>query len=323
MQTECNTKAPGKLFLCGEYAVLEGAPAILLAMPQQAEVNIRLVDDGELTLVSDTRRVCSLPQALGETPLVDSVMASLSAKELAPDMLEYYAAGRLSMALDTSSFHRQGQKLGLGSSAALTVALIKALTGLSAPAALIPLASDAHRRLQGGYGSGADIALSVLGQDIIFRQHQAPTPVFLPADIHILYIWTGQAASSQEYLSRLEAWHQTWPRNYQVIINALCLSAEQAAQHLCQQDTQALLSALGAYDRLLEGLSCMSELHFYNPAHIAMRKQVESAGCIYKLSGAGGGDFGLALAAHQEPIAQLAQQLTQQAVFHFTQQGFT
>ena len=317
MQTERSAKAPGKLFLCGEYAVLEGAPAILRAMPQQAEVSISPADAGALTLVSDTRRVYPLPQALGETPLVDSVMASLSGQGLAADMLAHCAAGRLSIKLDTSSFHRHGQKLGLGSSAALTVALIKALTGFLRPETLLPLASDAHRRLQGGFGSGADIALSVLAQDIIFRQHQAPIQASLPADIHILYIWTGQAASSPEYLSRLDAWRQARPRDYQSIINKLCISADQAVQHLGQQDTAALLRALGAYDRLLEDLSRWSGLHFYNQTHIDLRKQVESAGCVYKLSGAGGGDFGMALAPHQEPLTQLAQQLTRQAVFHF------
>ena len=34
-----NTSAPGKLFLTGEYAVLEGAPALVMPVPQRAIVS--------------------------------------------------------------------------------------------------------------------------------------------------------------------------------------------------------------------------------------------------------------------------------------------
>ncbi len=314
------TGAPGKLFLSGEYAVLEGAPAILRAMPQRARVSIRPADSGELRLMSDATRVQPLSEALGNTPIVDSVMASLSAQDFSNDLVNRVSAGRLSMLLDTSAFYRNHQKLGLGSSAALTVALVRALTGLEQPEeeALIRLATDAHQRLQGGLGSGADIALSALDRDIIFRRHQAPVAVTLPPDLRLLYIWTGMPASSAAYLKQLDDWRLLSPSAYQPIIKDLSTSAEQAVQRLCENDAAGLISALGDYDKQLEQLSKLSRLDFYNQAHIRLRKQVESADCIYKLSGAGGGDFGIALSSNREHINQLAKHLTQQGIFHFS-----
>ena len=68
-----------------------------------------------------------------------------------------------------SFFDDDGSKLGLGSSAALTVAITSALMvfygGLSLADrdAILPVAISAHRTAQGGRGSGYDVAASLYG----------------------------------------------------------------------------------------------------------------------------------------------------------------
>ncbi len=310
------TSAPGKLFVTGEYAVLEGAPAILTAMPQRAKVSITPAACGTVTLVAGSVRVLPLQEALGNTPILDSVLATLGAQQTA-EFSDGHLAGKLSLLLDTGAFHRHGRKLGLGSSAALTVALVKALGGAPQPEALIRLASEAHGLLQGGLGSGADIALSARGQDIIFRQHQAPTSVTLPPDLAMLYIWTGIAASSQAYLEQFADWRQTNPAAFRASIGELCASAGLAADRAGQGDPAGLLAAIEDYDAKLERLSRRSRLDFYNQTHLRLRKRVHSAGCIYKLSGAGGGDFGIALSTDKEPLDELARLLTREGIFCF------
>ena len=84
--------------------------------------------------------------------------------------------------IDTSAFFdpATGKKRGLGSSAAATVLLIAALLYLAGVDplhnrnTLLGVAVRAHRRLQGGRGSGYDIACSTLGGAIRFVGGEIP-----------------------------------------------------------------------------------------------------------------------------------------------------
>lgn len=92
--------APGKLLLTGEYAVLEGAPALVVAV---------------------TRRVVARRRAgaTGSSPFLISV-----ADELARRFGDRHPATRAAfeIVVDSSAFFIGSAKIGLGSSAAVTVA---------------------------------------------------------------------------------------------------------------------------------------------------------------------------------------------------------
>jgi mevalonate kinase len=166
--------APGKLAITGEYAVLEGAPALVLAIDRVARVELE--DSGERGY-EITAPGLGILAARGEldasgrmawpgldTPtvrqlaLVGAVLETL-ATEGPPAPFRAH--------LDTRAFHAAADghaKLGLGSSGALTVALassVCARDGRDAPGIATLIA--AHRRAQGGSGSGLDIAASVSG----------------------------------------------------------------------------------------------------------------------------------------------------------------
>ena len=77
-----------------------------------------------------------------------------------------------SFVLDTSDFSdaSSARKFGIGSSAALMVALCRALAGDEASDSDVgEMAATAHRSFQGGTGSGVDIATSVAGGLIEFQ----------------------------------------------------------------------------------------------------------------------------------------------------------
>ena len=155
-----HASAPGKAVLSGEYAVLHGAPAICMAVNNRAIVTITRVEEpwhsvsapgyssGEGRFVSNG----SAPEWLqGEDdyPLVD-----VAWRALAPD-----SDVGLAIELDTRAFFddKSGAKLGLGSSAALTVALTAALMQSTA---VCDEALRIHREFQAGAGSGVDVAAS-------------------------------------------------------------------------------------------------------------------------------------------------------------------
>ena len=161
--------APGKLILTGEYAVLEGAPALVIA------VNRRVVA---------TRRIA--PR--GSSPFLIAVADEVAARKGADHPATKAA---MEIVVDSSMFYQGTHKLGLGSSAAVTVAA--AALALAADTKSIPvidkvevlsIATAAHARAQGergARGSGADIAAAVFGGVLAF-QRIAPDQVAWPRD---------------------------------------------------------------------------------------------------------------------------------------------
>ena len=124
--------APGKIVLAGEYAVLWNAPAICMAVNRRAVAAVSGSEDGECHLRT--------PGFTGADRfrILDAVTRGVRP----PYDIE----------LDTSAFMSDGRKTGIGSSAALTVALVAALEDRSD---VYAAAMEAHSRLQQGAGDGA------------------------------------------------------------------------------------------------------------------------------------------------------------------------
>ena len=70
-----------------------------------------------------------------------------------------------------------------------------------------------------------------------------------------------------------------------------------------------MVNLIRQYNQYLHDFSKDSGANFYNDPHIALQKEVESARCVYKPSGAGGGDFGIAFSNDKDSITKLAEQM--------------
>ena len=101
--------APGKIVLSGEYAVLWDAPAVSMAVNRRAVATVSPCDDAECQL--------STPGFDGLEPF--RVLDALLQGERPPNRFT----------LDTTAFVDGGRKIGIGSSAALIVALAAAVAG--------------------------------------------------------------------------------------------------------------------------------------------------------------------------------------------------
>ncbi len=291
--------APGKAVLCGEYAVLAGSPAIALAVDRRARVRITetrqdfhsvtatgMVAGAAAFRIADDR---SIEWRDGPADAVRFALLEAVWRAVASD-----SRCGLELVLDTRPFFDPagGRKLGLGSSAALAVALVAALaaagTGLDE---LYRTAAAAHRRFQHGRGSGVDIAAAVHGGAIAYRM-EPPTVEQLdwPAGLCFELLWSGQPASTAERLARLGG----VPRGASADMLGEAAAAVLGAWR--EGAAGAILERLRAYTEALHRFSGDHGLGVFEGGHQALVDEAQGRGLVYKPCGAGGGDVGIVLA---------------------------
>ncbi len=296
MSAAVRATAPGKLFVSGEYAVLDGAPAIGFAVAER--VSAELVPAARWSLyapglaaapiafaVADDGSVAA-PDRPPALTIVAAALDSLRARELAPPEPQ-------ALTLDTTALYRDGRKLGLGSSAALAAALAGALATLAGVAAE-ELAADIHHRLQ-PRGSGADLAVVLSGGAVHCRRREGGVEAAAcgwPHGLSCRGIDTGRAASTPAMLARLDAWRA----GSADVFAALAPAAEAAAAAWCSGDAAASVQALDAFAAELSVFDAMGRIGIFAGGHQPLRHLALRHGVAYKPSGAGGGDIGLAFA---------------------------
>ena len=285
--------APGKIVLSGEYAVLDGAPAIVMAVDRRARVAIADVD-GDVSRVrapgytDETGRFETIDGELrwhdGQSVfgIVDSVWRATDA----------FQAGGQIIDLDTSEFidSRRCRKIGIGSSAALTVALSAAVKASTDIGIIMTIAQRAHADLQGGVGSGVDIACSLSGGLIDYRMEGASaTPLDWPDGLSYRVIWTGVAASTRDKISKLNAGISKPSRV------RLVSASEDMANAWHSGDVDQILKEYRGYNEHLRQFSVDHELGIFDAGHEALWVAANEADLTYKPCGAGGGDVGVLL----------------------------
>lgn len=314
-------QAPGKLILLGEYAVLAGAPALATAIDRFARVSIQPANRPHFLLNIPTLGISDLPFSIhqqGQVEFRRAVDDDLLRKlrffvhpvELAGSILSTRSRKfpPLKIKLEMKEFFAQPEnmKLGIGSSASLTVALLAALlyfdgTGPLDHDDLMQKALNAHRRAQGNVGSGVDIAASVYGG--VFRFNKSPKDVSfivrverqtLPPDLHIRCIWTGKSASTRKLVQTVYRFKQAYPSDYQDLISRLTQLSADGCRAFSRNDIQAFLTIVQQYYQQLLILGQKSQAPIISHEHHQLTEIIHRAGGSYKPSGAGGGDLGLA-----------------------------
>ncbi|WP_329543440.1 phosphomevalonate kinase [Streptomyces sp. NBC_01356] len=332
-------RAPGKLFVAGEYAVVESGPAILVAVDRYITVTVSAGERAGVLISSDltaravhrTWRDGRLTQGgTPANPVVAAVetVAGLLAERGLP-------VPPLSVSI-TSTLHEDGRKYGLGSSGAVTVATVAAVAaycGLRlSPGARFRLALLATARID-PQGSGGDLAASTWGGWIAYqapdrafvldlaRRHgiqetlRTPWPGFSlrrlppPKDLTLEVGWTGSPASTSSLVTGLHrrAWrgsasHQKFMETSADIVRAAVTALEAG-------DGEGLLQQIRRARQELARLDDEVGLGIFTPALTALCDAAEAAGGAAKPSGAGGGDCGIALLDARSPhdIARVRQ----------------
>lgn len=255
--------ASGKLILVGEHAVVHGQPALAFAVDRGSDVTLERID-GPLELVSPVR-----------DPLLDEAVTAL--------------LGHRGFRVTLTSSLPLGR--GMGSSASLAVALVRAARALGVPAAQGDEVTAALllERVFHANPSGVDVAVIRHGGVLRFQRTDPPTmqPLSCP-DWAGVVVDTGRAGSTKALVAGVTARRP----GIDPLLRAIGTLVDQAQGVL--HDPTALGPLLLENHRLLGAIGVSTpELD----AIVALATKAGAHGA--KLSGAGGG--GVVLALHDEP----------------------
>jgi phosphomevalonate kinase len=298
-------RAPGKLVILGEYAVLSGAPALVMAVDRYAKARIEQSADRRTHFEARLAERRKVTVADGEPTgyaLVDRVLASTRAARVPP----------WTGSLDSGDFFAGGAKLGLGSSAAALCAWAAAWAayarahGARVPEPAAARLIEVHRAYQQGAGSGLDVATSFTGGVIRYALDDRGGPrigsVRLPNGVGFAGVFVGSSASTPDLVSRYHAWEAAEPLAAGRLKDRLTGLAAAGCEAASVGDARAFLGTVADYGEALEALGLAMGAEIVTAEHRRIGQLGRKLGVVYKTSGAGGGDVGLALSLQPDSL---------------------
>jgi len=339
------SKAPGKLFIAGEYAVVEpGNGAIVAAVSRYLTVTIdEATDVGTLTstqnpdVIVEWTREGELFSAKTDHPYGLVEEAILVAEQYVRE------CGILTNALYSLSITselddaKRGIKYGLGSSGAVVVATIQAVLDFyetpRTPLLIYKLSVLTNLRLS-QRGSFGDIAASSFGgmvyytspdrSDLLVKlQSQTIKEICdndwkdllierLPEipDFTLLVGWTGQVAITDSLIQATEKKRkvETDTAFYKEFLKKSHAIVHGLQNAWNKQDIPALQEGIRSNRALLNEFAQVMQLEIETPALQTLCALAEQNGACAKTSGAGGGDCGICFTQNETQRQQIETQ---------------
>ncbi|MBW1605601.1 phosphomevalonate kinase [Lactobacillus sp. Sy-1] len=332
-------KAPGKLYIAGEYAVVEpGHPAILIAVDQFIQVQAHLQSHfssawsdqspaGELEWHHNGNQVEFSPFDRRFSYVASAIQTTEEyLRAQAVPIRNYHL--KITSELDSDN----GQKYGLGSSAAVTVAVVKAICKVVGYhvdlITIFKLAAIAHLSVQGN-GSLGDVAASVYQGWIAYQSfdrkwllnhlahHTIADTVAIewphlkiealnpPAELQVLIGWTGRPASTAHLVGKVANKRVDESTFYNHFLTASNECVNKMIQAFRNHDLQSIQEQIHHNRQLLVALANHTNVNIETPQLKQMCDIVNQLGGAAKSSGAGGGDCGIAIVNHQTDLKQI------------------
>ncbi len=269
--------APGKLVLAGEYVVLEGAPAVVAAVQTRATVTL------------------GGPAAPSLPPEVVATRALLESR---------FGAVSGGISLDVEALRAGDRKLGVGSSAAASVAAAAACLAdrgidpgsREALATILEAALGGHRAVA-PRGSGIDVAASTHGGILRFERRGDGVftqPLALPPALHLSVVFTGESARTSDLLDAVDAFASRSAASHRNCMSNLRRVAERFADAFAAGDVTRIVAEAAAYHDAMRSLGEAAGAPIVETRLATLAALAREHGGAGKPSGAGGGDVAVA-----------------------------
>jgi mevalonate kinase len=279
--------APGKVILCGEHAVVYGQPALALPIHQvQAQANVTEISDEKRGHILIQAHDIQFSKWLHETdenhPLSRVVQLSLE---------KIQARDHPALKLEIQSSIPIAS--GMGSSAAISIAVIRALsTHLGSPLSSEEQSQIAFEveKIHHGTPSGIDNTVIAYEKPVYFIQGEKPVPFEIGANFHLIIADSGIASPTSEAVAKVR---QGWSKDkayYEALFDQMGFIAHSAKRAIKAGQIHVLGSLLNHNQVLLETLGVSSP-----ELDLLLQAARENGALGAKLSGAGVGGNIIAL----------------------------
>lgn len=275
-----HAEACGKTIVLGEHAVVHGTPALAAGLPRGVTLRARPL--------ADPRQPSTLAIAAWDLCVPLTVESEHPVAQAALEVLGHCDGPLTGWAIEGDSTLPAGA--GLGSSAALTVALARLALGPEAEAEAVVEASLAGERIFHGEPSGIDSQVAARGGLLRFVRGHAPTPVPLSAPLRLLVVPSGVQRRTADQVARVRSRLDRLPGLARPLIDVLGRAVDEGIAALAAGDHGVLGEIMQVCHGVLAGLGVSA------PALDAMCSTALRHGALgAKLTGAGGGGCILAL----------------------------
>ena len=325
--------APGKLFISGEYAVLWGGLARVAAVAPRITAMVKRRSDRQVEILLEGTKLIGAATPLGvqwDGPVQPEFRFVAHTLDWVLRAVGKEVPG-FSFAIESSPQGPDGMKLGLGSSArAVILAAEAARYALNARFDAFKLALVAHAEIQGGRGSGADVAACFAGSWIRYRQFPVASlieagkteafaarlagapPVDLfklaPMKFPLAYAFTGKSASTPTMIAEIE---HVADANFRAKFAA---ASDGLGRHLEEGLLGGDLALVRETCESLQKLLGTLSTHVTEPSDQWVRMG-RTFNCPGKISGAGGGDGCIFFCADLDAREALIEALTTRGVY--------
>jgi len=272
---------PGKVMLSGEYSVLYGGSAVMLPLSRQ----LMITDDD----------IAPLPAS---AVIRQALMIDIS------ETKEFESKSPLeTVRIDYSQFRSsEGAKLGLGSSAAEAVGIVALRferAGLPWDMYSVNIASyadAAHRKAQGGIGSGADIATCAFRMPLKFGKAdnqitiEPIEPITSIEHPPLNLIWSGEPSDTRDMVNMFRDWVETDAKS-EPLLDKLAQASHLLTKSWFRVEKSELFESIDRFMNALEECSKAAGILLKTKYHEEIEAWAESKGGKAKPTGAGGGDM--------------------------------
>lgn len=323
-------RVPGKLFIAGEYAVLEpDGQCIVVAVDRYVFAEVNRSEKNRIDLpqlgYSDITWI-----AEGQKLTFNVTGPKLNFIQNTVEICHQYIVESgvrplpFNLSITSELDDASGKKYGLGSSAAVVVAVVTAILQsqkevgvITSKDLIFKLAAMAHFKTQGN-GSCADIAASTYGGWLLYSPFYGewlnkrlseemsaytlvnePWPGLIiqtiqpPKDLRLYIGWTGSEMRTSGMIRQVQDFKNTHPDAYQDFIKTSGVAVSTLVKSFAECDTDLSLQSLMMNRNALMKISDQADAGIET---FKLKQLIEIANNygVGKTSGAGGGDCGIA-----------------------------